>query len=162
MYNAEIATQDEHLGRFFTSLRESGTLDQTLVVVVADHGDHLGEKKLLGHLFSLYNELINVPLIIRDPAGELPRATTVAHPVSTRRLFQTVLSSAGIATPDEHRYSLAATASNPASDPDQGVVLSEGIPPTNVVSMIHAASPTLPVNGTASYPAERWCRIATS
>lgn len=143
MYNAEIATQDEHLGRFFTSLRESGTLDQTLVVVVADHGDHLGEKKLLGHLFSLYNELINVPLIIRDPAGELPRATTVAHPVSTRRLFQTVLSSAGIATPDEHRYSLAATASNPASDPDQGVVLSEGIPPTNVVSMIQRRQPHL-------------------
>ncbi len=140
MYNAEIATQDEHLGRFFGSLRGHGKLDDTLVIVVADHGDHLGEKKLLGHLFSLYNELIHVPLIIRDPHGDLVRGSTAAHPISTRRLYHTVLAAAGLAQPDEYAFSLAA---RPQADPDRGIVFAEGIPPDNVVSLIQRRQPHL-------------------
>ena len=54
-------------------LRTSGALDRTHVIIVADHGDHLGEKDFVGHSISLYNELTHVPLIIRDPNGDLPR-----------------------------------------------------------------------------------------
>ena len=95
MYDAEVATQDEQLGEFFTRLESSGALDRTLVLIVADHGEHLGEKSFIGHSVSLYNELIDVPLIIRDPSGELPRGATVDTPVSTRRIFHTALTAAG-------------------------------------------------------------------
>ena len=75
MYDAEVATQDEHLGAFFDRLRTSGVLDNTLVLIVADHGEHLGEKHFIGHTVSLYNELIHVPLIVRDPSGDLQRGS---------------------------------------------------------------------------------------
>jgi arylsulfatase A-like enzyme len=140
MYDAEVYTQDEHVGHFVQRLRDSGALDNTLLIIAADHGDHLGEKQLVGHIFSLYNELVHVPLLIRDPAGDFARGDTVDQFVSTRRLFHTMLSAAGSATPEEERYTLA---HGPATDPDQGVVFSEGVPPQNVVNLLQRRHPEL-------------------
>ncbi|HSM83284.1 MAG TPA: sulfatase, partial [Nodosilinea sp.] len=66
MYDAEVAYQDALLGDFFDRLQTSGQLDNTLVIICADHGEHLGEKQYMGHSLSIYNELVRVPLIIRD------------------------------------------------------------------------------------------------
>ena len=49
LYNAEVATQDRQLGLFFDRLRTAGAFDHTLLIVVSDHGELLGEKQLLGH-----------------------------------------------------------------------------------------------------------------
>ena len=138
MYNAEVATQDELVGAFFNKLRESGRLDQTLVIVCADHGEHLGEKRFVGHSLSLYNELVRVPLIIRDPGSDLPRGTTVEHFVSTRRIFQTALAAADLADETEEALTLAQSST---SDPDRGTVFAEGVPPRNVVKMLHQRRP---------------------
>ncbi len=138
MYNAEVATQDELVGTFFKKLHESGRLDNTLVIICADHGEHLGEKRLVGHSLSLYNELVRVPLIIRDPGNDLPRGTTVEHFVSTRRIFQTVLTAANLADEVEEVLTLAQSST---SDPDSGTVFSEGVPPRNVVKMLHQRRP---------------------
>ena len=138
MYNAEVATQDELVGTFFKKLHESGRLDNTLVIICADHGEHLGEKRLVGHSLSLYNELVRVPLIIRDPGNDLPRSTTVEHFVSTRRIFQTVLTAANLADEVEEVLTLAQSST---SDPDSGTVFSEGVPPRNVVKMLHQQRP---------------------
>jgi arylsulfatase A-like enzyme len=140
MYDAEVYAQDEHVGQFLQRLRDSGALDNTLLIVAADHGDHLGEKQLVGHIFSLYNELVHVPLLIRDPAGDFARGSSVDQFVSTRRLFHTMLSTAGSATAEEERYTLARS---PAADPDQGVVFSEGVPPQNVVNLLQRRHPEL-------------------
>jgi arylsulfatase A-like enzyme len=43
MYDAEVAAQDAQLGRFLDQLRQAGRLDNTLVVICADHGEHLGK-----------------------------------------------------------------------------------------------------------------------
>ncbi|MDQ6645196.1 MAG: sulfatase, partial [Chloroflexota bacterium] len=138
MYNAEVATQDELVGAFLKKLRESGLLDNTLLIVCADHGEHLGEKRLVGHSLSLYNELVRVPLIIRDPSNDLPRGTTVEHFVSTRRIFQTALTAARLADGTEEVLTLAQSS---ASDLDGGTVFSEGVPPRNVVKMLHQRRP---------------------
>jgi arylsulfatase A-like enzyme len=140
MYNAEVYAQDALVGQFVQQLRDSGVLDNTLLLVVADHGDHLGEKELLGHVFSLYNELVHVPLLIRDPSGDFERGSTVEHTVSTRRLHHTILSAAGAAEPAEARLSLAHRAEN---DPDRGRVFSEGVPPENVVNLLRRREPEL-------------------
>jgi arylsulfatase A-like enzyme len=140
MYNAEVYTQDEHVGRFLERLRRSGALDNTMVVMVADHGDHLGEKQLVGHSFSVYNELVHVPLLIRDPAGDFARGSTANHVVSIRRLFHTLLTTAGGATPAEERLSLAQSAD---ADPDGGMVFSEAVPPQNVVNLLQRRQPEL-------------------
>lgn len=83
MYNAEVAYQDELVGRFFEKLRTSGRLDHTLPIISADHGEHLGEKLRIGHSMSLYNEFVYVPLIIHDPMEDFSRGATVASWVSS-------------------------------------------------------------------------------
>lgn len=140
MYDAEVATQDEHLGNFFNQMESSGALDNTLVMVVADHGEHLGEKHLIGHTVSLYRELTHVPLIIRDPSGNISRGTINEHPVSTRRLFHTALTAAGVAAPEEEKYSLAHP---PTSDPDNGFVYAEAQTPNNVLNLMMKHKPDL-------------------
>ena len=140
MYNAEVAYQDELVGAFLQKLRSSGRLDSTLLIVCADHGEHLGEKKLIGHSLLLYNELVHVPLMIRDPAGDLPRGKTIDHVVSTRRIFQTVLTAAGIASESEQAFTLAQSLS---SDPDHSMVFSEGVTPQNALSLLQRRRPDL-------------------
>src|SRR5947199_10146742 len=97
MYNAEVDTQDELVGAFLNKLRASGRLDNTLLIICADHGEHLGEKRLIGHSLSLYNELVHVPLIIRDPGGDLPLGKTVEHFVSKQRIFHNSHPDSGLA-----------------------------------------------------------------
>ncbi len=140
MYNAEVANQDELLGIFFEKLRTSGALDNTLLIICADHGEHLGEKQLMGHSISLYDTLVHVPLIIRDPTGTFPRASTVEQVVSTRRIFHTALTAAQDATEQEQAYSLA---QNAARDPDQGGIFATGITPQNLLSIMQRRRPDL-------------------
>lgn len=140
IYDAEVANQDEQLGAFFGKLHASGALDRTLLMVCADHGDHLGEKQLIGHCFSAYNELVRVPLLIRDPAGDLPRGATAAHVVSTRRIFHTALEAAGLATEAERSLTLARSS---AADPDGGAVFAEAVPLQNVLSLVQKRQPEL-------------------
>ncbi len=140
MYNAEVANQDELVGEFLEHLRVSGALDRTLLIVCADHGEHLGEKQLMGHSISLYNTLVHVPLIIRAPDADLPRGTAIDQIVSTRRIFHTALSVAGCATPSEQAYSLAQSGS---SDPDGGRIFALGVTPQNLLSIMQRRTPAL-------------------
>jgi arylsulfatase A-like enzyme len=140
MYCAEVARLDELVGAFFQKLRASGRLNETLLIVSADHGEHLGEKQFVGHGLSVYNELVHTPLLIRDPGGSLPRGTTVDTFVSTRRIFHTVVEAAGIASGEEREMTLAQSSS---SDPDGGVVFSEGVPAANTLSLLQRRAPHL-------------------
>lgn len=67
-YDAGIVHVDAQLGLLFTRLRELGAWDASLVVVTSDHGESLYERGLyIGHSFSLHDEEIRVPLIVRLP-----------------------------------------------------------------------------------------------
>ncbi|XGB42490.1 MAG: sulfatase [Nodosilinea sp. LVE1205-7] len=128
MYDAEVAHQDALLGIFFERLRQANRLDQTLVIICADHGEHLGEKELMGHSLSIYNELVRVPLIIRDPACPAQWGHSVDQVVSTRRLFHTVLAAAGLASEPEQALALGSAQAS-QSWADQDYVFAEAIPP---------------------------------
>jgi arylsulfatase A-like enzyme len=140
MYDAEVAYQDALLGKFFDRLRQAGQLDNTLVIICADHGEHLGEKQFMGHSLSIYNELIHVPLIIRDPSERLQRGGTVEAVVSTRRLFHTVLAAAGLANDRELMLDLAHSVEQSC---EQDYVFAEAIPPQNVVNLMQKRQPEL-------------------
>ena len=66
-YDGEIAFLDHYIGQMLKQLRASGHLDNTIVIVTADHGEHLGEHHLLGHNMSVYEDLLRVPLVISHP-----------------------------------------------------------------------------------------------
>jgi len=62
-----LATEvDHHIGRILITLRESGQLDRTLVIITADHGEMLGDRQAWGKM-SCYDAAYHTPLIIRDP-----------------------------------------------------------------------------------------------
>jgi uncharacterized sulfatase len=84
----------------FDALDQPECRERTMVIVVADHGEMLGEHQFVGHGFGVYQELIHVPLLIRLP-GQI-RGQTRSDLCSTRRLFHTVLDAAGISTVDTH------------------------------------------------------------
>ncbi|WP_226006675.1 sulfatase [Natrinema salinisoli] len=73
LYDAEIAHMDAELGRLLDWLRATGQWEDTTVVVCADHGELHGEHGLYGHEFALYDELINVPLLVKHPDLEAGR-----------------------------------------------------------------------------------------
>jgi uncharacterized sulfatase len=94
MYDAEVAYQDDYLGQLFGALERRGRARDTLTVIVSDHGDGLGEHQYFGHAFVAYQELVHVPLILHWPA-KAPTGDRIAGPVSTRRIYHTLLDAAG-------------------------------------------------------------------
>ena len=85
-YDSSIAYLDDQIGRLFDELRRRGLLENTLVIVTSDHGEHIQERGFSGHGLSLYRRELHVPLLVFPPrsdagsprrhrAGQPPRAT---------------------------------------------------------------------------------------
>ncbi len=68
LYDAEIRELDDAFGDFMDRLRRSGALENTLVVITADHGEEFAEHGQFNHSNSLYEEQLRVPLILIPPA----------------------------------------------------------------------------------------------
>ncbi len=98
-YDLAIRHLDTQLGRMITELRARGALDNTIVVVAADHGEHFGEHGIeIGHGVSLYDATLHVPLVIRYPKG-VPAGTRVSTQVELKDLGRTILAMSGIDSP---------------------------------------------------------------
>lgn len=147
-YDAEVAHQDYHLGRLLRYLESSGALDDTVVIIAADHGEGHGEHDLFGHGFSVHQELVHVPLIVR---GErFPRGVHVPVNVSTRRLFHTILDLADVKPPLDDADPNAAVAgltlarvADGCADIESGIAFSEAIPPMTFLHVLEHRSPAL-------------------
>lgn len=139
-YDAEVAAQDEEVGAFLDTLQSHRQLDRTFLIVCADHGEHLGEKLLMGHNFMAYKELVHVPLIVHDPDGDFRRGQRVDHVVSTRRIFHTLLLAGRAAVDSEKPLSLAQTGEN---DPDHGMAFSQAAPMATVLSLLNRRYPEI-------------------
>ncbi len=89
-YDDCIHYLDEQIGNLFDELKSRGLLENTVVVITSDHGEHFGDRGLYGHGNSLYRPLVDVPMIVLAP--DLPaRGTTVKDLVSPRDVAATVL-----------------------------------------------------------------------
>jgi arylsulfatase A-like enzyme len=78
-YDHAIEYLDSELGRLLDSLESRVLLEETIVIVTADHGEHLGEHGLTGHGNSLYQELLHVPgATISSSRGSRGRAARPA------------------------------------------------------------------------------------
>jgi len=97
LYDAEIAQLDLQLGRLFEHLDRLDVLDDTVVVLVGDHGQALGENAFFGHGLRLLEPVIKVPLIVRLPG----QSEAIRHlgPVETIDLVPTLLELFGLETP---------------------------------------------------------------
>lgn len=89
-YSAEVEYVDEQVGRLLAKLDDLGLRDATLVVVVSDHGEGLGEHGESKHGFLLYESTLHVPLIVSLPGGRAA-GDVVTRPVSIVDVAPTVL-----------------------------------------------------------------------
>ncbi|MEZ4590018.1 MAG: sulfatase [Chloroflexota bacterium] len=147
LYDAEVAYQDAYLGQLLHTLQQRANAENTLTIIVADHGDGLGEHGCMGHAFVAYQELLHVPLLMQWPR-RFAEPARVATPVSTRRVFHTMLDAAGrlpqSANLDPvrvHGLTLANTING--HDPEQGIAYSEVYPPLTFVKAIEKRQPEL-------------------
>jgi len=99
-YDAAILELDTLFGELIESLEAEGRLENTVVIVTSDHGEHLGEHHMLDHQYSLYEPLLRVPLIVHYPAQLA--AGRDRRPVSNFDLFPTILDLTGAPTPAGH------------------------------------------------------------
>ena len=99
LYDGEIAYADSQLGRLFAWLEQSGRMKDTMIVIMSDHGESLGERGVRKHNAQLYNEQMHVPAIIYVP-GLAPRR--ISDYVSTIDLGSTILNIVGVACPKEY------------------------------------------------------------
>jgi hypothetical protein len=71
-YNAEIRAMDDAFQTLIDYLKERGLYDRTIIVLTSDHGEEFGEHGGVGrHFYTLYDELIKVPFIVKMPGSQL-------------------------------------------------------------------------------------------
>ncbi len=68
-YDAEVAYADAQAGRLLRVLREKRLYDPTMIVVMGDHGEGLGEHGEETHGFFVYDSTLHIPLIVKFPEG---------------------------------------------------------------------------------------------
>ncbi len=95
LYGGEIAYADSQLGRVIAWLKEHHVYDNTVVVVLSDHGESLGEHGEKEHGFFLYQATLHVPLVIK-PSGNTNRGMRVDDVVEITAVAPTLLKLAGI------------------------------------------------------------------
>jgi len=111
LYDGTLVYTDDNLGRILAVLDELALTDDTLVAVVGDHGEALGEHGLyFTHDFSLYDEVLRVPFVLRMP-GRIPPGTVVDQQVRLMDLAPTLLDLLGVdPLPDAEGVSLVTLA----------------------------------------------------
>ena len=100
LYDGEIAYVDELIGKVLDKLKEKDVLEKTIIVIVGDHGEMLGEHQENTHGFFIYDAAISVPLIIHFPSSKLG-GKKVSTTVQTIDIMPTLLQIIDLPTPDE-------------------------------------------------------------
>jgi arylsulfatase A-like enzyme len=90
-YDNEIAEVDAQVARLLRGLGQRGLLEDTIVVIVGDHGEGLMEHDERGHGVNVFQELMLVPLVVVLPGGELA-GTRVDVPVQLEDVLPMLLS----------------------------------------------------------------------
>lgn len=97
-YAAGVSYADMHVGRVVADLKAKGLYEETMIVLLADHGEHLGEHGVYyGHSFP-YEEVLHVPLIVKWPGGR-NKGTVIGERVSLLDVLPTVLETVGLPVP---------------------------------------------------------------
>lgn len=99
-YDAEIEKADRMVGSLLAALREQGSYDDALIILLSDHGEGLGDHGEPEHGVLLYRETLQVPLIVKLPGGRRA-GERVANGVQLADILPTVAEVAGVEMPAE-------------------------------------------------------------
>jgi choline-sulfatase len=107
LYDGEVAYADTQLGRLFDWLRKNGIYKNSLIFLLSDHGESLGDHGEKEHGYFLYHATTRVPLIVKLPsATRVPEAAKrrIQDPVETIAVAPTLLELLGIADPIQKQF----------------------------------------------------------
>jgi arylsulfatase A-like enzyme len=93
-YDGAVAFLDAQFERLVAGLKQLGLYDSTLIVLTSDHGEAQGERNLMVHAVSVYQDQVHVPLIVKYP--EQSTGSVVTSPVSGVDVMPTILDVAGV------------------------------------------------------------------
>ncbi|MCP4591341.1 MAG: sulfatase [bacterium] len=137
LYAAEVALADEWVGRVVGALESQGILDQTLVMVTADHGENLGDYGMIGHALSMYDTTLHVPLVVRYPARFKPGAA-VDELISLVDLTPTILDVCGLGSDDASERMIRRWSwCSPEREPRDAVFAENGRPVNGITLVQH-------------------------
>src|SRR5271163_1439511 len=95
-YDGAIAYADHELGNLISWLKQNHLYDSSLIAMLSDHGESLGEHGEDEHGFFVYNATVHVPLIVKPPAGSGIAAGRRHEPVETAAVAPTLMRLAGL------------------------------------------------------------------
>lgn len=98
LYDGEVAYADSALGHFVNYLKASGRYENSVIIVVGDHGEGLGEHHESTHGIFLYDSTTHVPLIVKLPT-ESQKEKVVEAQVRTTDILPSVLDLVGVKAP---------------------------------------------------------------
>ena len=97
-YDAELAELDRAVGQVLDALRASGQWERTIVAFVSDHGEGLGDHDHYHHGYTLFEDQVHIPMLLRIPGEE---ARTIERPVASIDLAPTILGALGLPQHEE-------------------------------------------------------------
>jgi tetratricopeptide (TPR) repeat protein len=98
-YDAELEYADQVIGRLRQALEQGGWWERSLVILLADHGESLGDHGEASHGYFIYQSTLQVPLIVHWPADSAGHPARVEQPVGLIDVAPTVLGFLHIAAP---------------------------------------------------------------
>ena len=127
LYDGEVRYVDHNVGQFLDSLRERGLYDDSLIILTSDHGEAFWEHGDNAHGYSLYQEELHVPLIIRPPGGGGGKRVRSFVPVQA--LAPTILELCGLAAEKHPSWvpSLTPLLAQDAEDRYDTAIFSSGV-----------------------------------
>lgn len=99
LYDAEVAFADEAVGQVISALDDKSLLDRSLVVLLSDHGEGLGDHDFWFHGLHLYEEQVLIPLVFRFPGAEYA-GRVVESQTSILDVMPTILDFLDLEEPD--------------------------------------------------------------
>lgn len=99
MYDAGILYTDYLVGEVIDQWRKAGRLDNTVIIVLGDHGEAMGEHRAFGHVSPVNEVDLRVPLVMRYPA-KIPAGSEVEQAISTVGTFASILDMTGVEFPE--------------------------------------------------------------
>lgn len=100
-YRGNIKYVDEAFGKLVARLREKGLYDDSLIILMADHGEAFFKHKVFGHKVGLYDDMLHIPMIIKFPKSEAIAPRRMPQLVQTIDILPTVLDYLGVEPPGD-------------------------------------------------------------
>ncbi|WP_266081604.1 sulfatase-like hydrolase/transferase [Haladaptatus caseinilyticus] len=102
LYDCEIKYTDEQFGNIIDELKSNGEYEESLIIVLGDHGEAYYEHDHIFHGSCPHDEVLSVPLIIKPPKEFTQRGMEVTEPVSLIDVCPTILDIVGIDPQVDH------------------------------------------------------------